>query len=218
MGLTNAAIDKRIGQFTSDLQRAHDLYATLVCDGYTVRDGSEWATRLRQPDRRDVAQFIFFEIAAKYESLARDLFQVEVRIRLVDSPQRAEHVMGSIDRGLQGVMGWASPKQVSRRAVNLFGKQGFFARLQTRLGDTTYQRLMLAHKIRNRIAHSGTSDYTQALATLAVPKRSRKGCGPGRVLIDYPASAGVDDRWFHRFMNAYESFASTAARQLRANE
>lgn len=217
MALTDSAIDKRINQFTTDIDRAESLYNTIVLDGYTAPDDAEWATRLRQPDRRDVAQFIFFEVAAKFESLMRDLFQIEVRIRLVDSPQRAEFIMGSVDRGLQGVMGWGSPKQVSDRAANLFGQNGFFARLQHNLGDTTYQRLVIAHKIRNHIAHSGTSAYKSVLGQLSVPQRSRKGCGPGRVLIDYPASAAIDDRWFHRFLGAYTDCSAKAQRTLRVS-
>lgn len=53
-------------------------------------------------------------------------------------------------------MGWSSPKQVSERACNLFGRNGFFAKLRKHIGDQPYQRLSLAHKVRNHIAHSGT--------------------------------------------------------------
>ena len=136
MALSNDAIEKRIDAFAVDLNRATSLYTTVVRNGYTATDDAEYATALRQPDRRDVAQFTFFEVAAKYEALARDLFQIEVRIRLVDSSQRAEFIMGNNDRGLQGVMGWGSPKQVSERAENLFGKNGFFAKLKDQMGET----------------------------------------------------------------------------------
>lgn len=215
MALTNAAIDRRVDQFQKDVNRAHDLYARLVDRGYSVEDDSEYATPLRQPDRRDAGQFIFFEVAAKYEAVARDLFRIEVRLRLTDSQQRAEFIMGSVDRGLQGVMGWGSPKQLSDRARNLFGKTGFFARLESHVGTTTYQRLSLAHKVRNHIAHSGTAAYQKALAALRVPKKSRRGCGPGRVLVDYPSTVSKDDRWFHRFIAAYESLTCEAKESLR---
>lgn len=214
MALSNAAITRRIQQFTDDVNRGLHLYSTLVANGYTAETNSDTATPLRQPDRRDIAQFIFFEVAAKYESLARDLFQVEVRIRLVDSLSRSEYIMGTIDRGLQGVMGWASPKHLSERGEHLFGMNGFFAKLKQHIGDTTYQRLSLAHKVRNRIAHSGTDAYKQALGAMSIPQASRQGCGPGRVLIDYPASADADDRWFHRFCEAYKLFAETADSHL----
>lgn len=40
------------------------------------------ATKLTNPDTRDAAQFIFFEIAAKFEDFAKFMFQVEVRSSL----------------------------------------------------------------------------------------------------------------------------------------
>lgn len=214
MALSNDAISQRIRRFTNDVERGLTLYNTLVSNGYTAAPDSDTATPLRQPDRRDVAQFIFFEIAAKYEAFARDMFQFEVRIRLVDSLSRTEFIMGSVDRGLQGVMGWASPKQLSERAEHLFGKKGFLAKLRQHVGDTTYQRLSMAHKVRNHIAHSGTAAYRNALGSMGIPKSARKGCGPGRALIDYPVSASDDDRWFHRFCEAYTEFATTADRKL----
>lgn len=217
MELTNALIDRRIDQFHRDAQRARDLYSRLVGRGYSVEDDSEWATPLRQPDRRDAAQFIFFEIAAKYEAIARDLFRIEVRLRLTDSPRRADYIMGNADRGLQGTMGWGSPRRLSDRARNLFGVTGFFARLESHVGATTYQRLSLAHKIRNHIAHSGTSAYQNVLTALRVPRRARRGCGPGRILVDYPSSVRNDDRWFHRFVAAYECLTSRARRHLRVS-
>jgi hypothetical protein len=215
MALKKQLIIGRIATFNADAERALDLYQTFVTKGYTRADDAGPATRLLQVDRRDAAQFIFFELAAKFESLSRDLFEFEVRIHLADSPKRVKYIMGNVDRGLQGVMGWASPKQLVDRGENLFGKIGFFAKLETHVGAQTYQRLTLAHKIRNRIAHADAEKYRAALATLQIPKSSRSGCSPGRVLVEYPMTASDDDRWFHRFIASYQSFARIAQTKLR---
>jgi hypothetical protein len=218
VALSKQLIIDRIETFDTDAKRALALYKTLVTDGYTCSNNAQEATRLRQVDRRDAAQFIFFELAAKFESLSRDLFEFEVRIHLADSPKRAEYIMGNVDRGLRGVMGWASPSKLAERAENLFGKVGFFAKLKEHLDhvdNTTYERLVLAHKIRNRIAHSGTKEYREALATLQIPSSARKGCSPGRALVEYPRTAAGNNRWFHRFIAAYRSFARIAQTKLR---
>src|SRR5262245_7009611 len=113
-----------------EASRARDLYDRMVTNGMTQSAGGQ-PTRLLQVDRRDAAQFIFFEVAAKFESFLVDAFEIEVRARLEIQPQRAEYVMGNIDRGLQGVMGWAVPERIRDRARNLYGVNGFFARFNT---------------------------------------------------------------------------------------
>ena len=216
MALKQKHIDDRVKRFKTDAERASQLYEILVRHGYTANDESEFANPLMAPDKRDAAQFIFFELAAKFESLMRDLFQFEARIKIVDSPNRVTYMMGTVDNGVDGVHGWASPKRLKTRAQNLFGKVGFFARLPEHIPETTLQRVTLAHKIRNHIAHSGTTAYRDALSSLAVPARERKGCGPGRLLTDYPKTASNTDRWFFRFVNAYSEFAEIANKKIRA--
>lgn len=115
--------------------------------------------------------------------------------------------MGSSDKGLSGVMGWAAPNVVQSRARNLFGKQGYFARLETHVTKPVYDTLSHAHKVRNRIAHGGpkaVSDYNKILGQLLVPTGSRNGLSVGRLLLDYPNTVAVGDRWFDRFLGAYE--------------
>lgn len=216
MGLTQNTVDQRVSRFRSDLDRARNLYDTFVERGYVVSDPSdELASPLRQPDRRDAAQFIFFEAAAKFETFMVDMFCFEVRLRLCVPPKRARFIMGSSDRGLKGVYGWGSPKTVRKRARNLFGAVGFFARLDEHLGNDVYSQLVTAHVLRNRVAHDGgTTKYKRALGTLRVPKRSRRGAGVGRVLVDYPSTAAADDRWFHRFLDSYERFCDEAQSKL----
>jgi hypothetical protein len=217
VALSKNAVANRCNQFEADLKRALDLYKVLVEQGHTAPPGKA-ARALRQPDRRDAAQFIFFEIAAKFEAFIQDLFMIEVRKNLSVSPARAVFIMGHPDRGLSGVMGWGAVPQVRDRARNLFGAHGFFAHLETVLGKVPYQRLQLAHTLRNRVAHD-TSDarakYRKALATLQVPKKSRQGAGVGRVLLEYPHRAKANDRWFHRFLEAYRLVATRARTRLK---
>jgi hypothetical protein len=135
-----------------------------------------------------------------------EAFTIEARSHLQISAVRIPFVIGNSDRGLTGVMGWAAPKVVRDRARNLFGKVGFFARLNNLLGAGTYQRLGYAHLVRNRIAHQGgdaKSKYRHILGNLTVPVASRKGVGPGRLLLEYPTASAVDDKWFYRFLTCY---------------
>jgi hypothetical protein len=129
-----------------------------------------------------------------------------VRKKFAVEPKRAVCIMGSSDKGLSGVMGWAAPNVVQTRAENLLGKSGFFGRFMAILGKPTYDILDHAHKVRNRIAHRGPkviSDYNKILGQLGVPIGSRKGLSVGRLLMDYPNAAAVGDRWFNRFLAAY---------------
>ena len=197
-----------ITSFTNELARARDLHNLLVLHGHTSVAGGD-PTPLMQPDRRDATQFIYFEVAARFEHFALEAFRLEVRVRLDISPSRAAHVMGNADRGLGGVMGWASPQMLMGRARNLFGRNGFFGRLTTALDNNTYQRLGFAHRVRNRIAHNGQNardQFNQILGQLQVPAGSRQGLSVGRLLLDYPAAVADNDRWFYRFLGAYEQF------------
>jgi hypothetical protein len=164
MALTQATIDRLTHGFKDDLARAKDLSVRIALNGASrINADTNGASRinadtygsLSQPDRRDAAQFIFFEAAALFESFCVESFKIEVRRKFDIQPQRATFIMDGVDRGLTGVMGWASPSKMQERARNLFGKVGFFARLEDRLGSTTYLRLTQAHKVRNRIAHAG---------------------------------------------------------------
>lgn len=205
MALTQTTIDRLVNGFTKDLERAKSLYTRIALTGAT-KTGDDSYSALRQPDRRDAAQFIFFEVAAQFESFCNEAFKIEVRYEFGIQPQRADFIMGNIDRGIEGVMGWASPKMLQSRARVLYGKKGFFARLESRLGATTYLRLTQAHKVRNRVAHTGGSaskKFNKILPQLYVPAGSRQGLSVGRLLMDYPNNEPISDRWFYRFTNAY---------------
>lgn len=218
MALTQATIDRLVNGFNKDIERAKSLYTRIALTGAT-KTGENSYSALQQPDRRDAAQFIFFEVAAQFELFCNEAFKIEVRSEFQIQPQRADFVMGNTDRGIAGVMGWASPKTLQSRARALYGKKGFFARLESRLGATTYMRLTQAHKVRNRIAHTGGSaatKFNKILPQLCVPARSRKGLSVGRLLMDYPNNEPINGRWFYRFTNAYLTLSENFDSYIRA--
>jgi hypothetical protein len=216
MALTNAVKNRLITRFQGQLARGRQMYDTVVRNGMRRNVGAD-PTNLMNHDKRDAAQFIFFEVAAQFEDFACEAFKMEVRHRLEVSPSRAEYIMGSADRGLEGVMGWGAPKQIRERAMHLFGQNGFFARLIDHLGQADYDRLIQAHIVRNRIAHSGgkaRKTFVGILGQLQVPEPQRQGLSVGRLLTEYPPGAGVNDRWFYRFLVSYENCLNAFNAQL----
>lgn len=205
MALKKKVKDRLVLETQNAISRANVLYDRIALNG-AVRNGANYSP-LMNPDRRDIATFIFFEVAARYEAFCCDAFRIEVRRKFSVEPGRADNLMGSADRGLAGVMGWAAPHVVQARAQNLIGKRGFFGRFATIVAQPTYDVLTHAHKVRNRVAHSGSkavSEYNRILGQLGVPAASRKGLSVGRLLMDYPLGSAVGDRWFNRFVAAYE--------------
>lgn len=205
MALKKAVKDRLVTQAKDSITRAGDLYSRVALNGGFV-NGAIGYSPLMNPDRRDIAAFIFFEVAAQYENFCCEALKIEVRKKFSVEPKRAVNIMGSSDKGLSGVMGWAAPNVVQNRAQNLFGKSGFFGRFEPIIGKPTYDTLSHAHKVRNRIAHGGPkaiSDYNKILAQLGVPAGSRSGLSVGRLLMDYPTGSAIGDRWFNRFLAAY---------------
>ena len=144
------------------------------------------------------------------------MYAVEVRSRFGVTVNQSEYLMGSPDRGLEGVMGWAAPAKLVERAENLFAHEGFHAGLGAL---PSYQTLLHAHSVRNRIAHgkgagTGLKSYLKALTWAHVPARARSGCGPGRLLREYPAAAPFNDKVLHRFLGAYRTYADAAEAAL----
>jgi hypothetical protein len=80
-------------------------------------------------------------------------------------------------------------------------------------------QLVHAHKIRNRVAHSGgnaSRDFNAILGNLGVPAGSRQGLSVGRLLMDYPNTAHTNDRWFFRLIGAYRSLVNDFERYFHA--
>lgn len=217
--ITKKAVRTRTTNFHSALDRAAELSVRICEDGHTrkvTKKGVSKLAPLLQPDRRDVAELILFEVAAKYEDYARYAFSVEVRSKLSVSASQAGFIMGSADRGISAASGWAVPKLLKERGANLLGT-GFHAKLDTHLGTQTYEHLTWAHRVRNRIAHGGgqaSNKYVKVLSGAKIPTKERKGMSPGRFLMDYPKNAARNDRWFHRFLAAYRKYGTVAVAHL----
>ncbi len=207
--ISKAAVNTEVAVFLRNVTRARDLYEKIVWHGYTGRNAVA-AMRLSNPDTRDAAQFIFFEVAAKFEDFAKFMFQVEVRARLRITATRSAYVMGDLDSGLNNKLGWGSPQRLKERGHNLFGEKSFFGDLVNTLGQNTYRTLVSAHTVRNRIAHDGGAAQTKFVRLLegeAIPVNERMGMSVGRYIRDYPAGSGRNDRNFFRYLAAYEDFA-----------
>ena len=208
---TKQQVRARTRAFTAALDRAEYLLRALADSGYTTAtdDASKpkaTPAKLSVTEQRDVAQFVFFEAAALFEELARDLFEVEVRGCYGIAPRHAKHVMGSSDRGTEHVFGWGDPATIQKRAKNL-GLSKMHDKLRARVGGPTYDALIAAHRLRNRIAHGpGVKRYDDVMGWAYVPKKERKGCGPGRLLLDY----GKGNRAFAVLLAAYRRYASVA--------
>lgn len=214
--ITKAAVTKEVAYFISNIQRARDLYSKIVWHGHTGTSAAT-STKLTNPDTRDVAQFIFFEIAAKFEDFAKFMFQVEVRAKLQITAARSAYVMGDLDNGLNNKLGWGSPPRMKERGYNLFGEKSFFGNLVTELGHPTYKTLVSAHTVRNRIAHDGGSAQTKFIKLLegdGIAAAERQGMSIGRYIRDYPVGATRSDRNFFIFLSAYEDFANKAGAVL----
>ena len=196
---------KLVANAKLSINRAHNLYQRICINGAT-RSGKQHSP-LMNPDRRDAATFIFFEVAAQYESFCCEAFKIEVRKKFGVAPQKAVYLMGSSDKGLSGVMGWAVPHLIQNRAQHLYGQTGFFGRFESIVTKPIYDQLSHAHKVRNRIAHNGhkaVTDYNKIIPNLGVPIGSRKGLSVGRLLMDYPHQSQIGSRWFDLFLANYE--------------
>jgi hypothetical protein len=214
--VTKAAVTVQVNGFLTDISRAKDLYQKIVMHGYTGTAAAH-VTRMLSPDRRDAAQFIFFEVAAKFEEHAKSMFQIEVRSRLKVTTARSEYVMGDLDNGLNNKLGWGSPPRLKERGYNLFGVNSFFGDLVDNLGPNTYNTLIAAHTVRNRIAHSGGAALTKFVKLLednAIPANQRQGMSVGRFIRDYPVASPPTDKHFYRYLAAYSDFSTKAGAAL----
>jgi hypothetical protein len=215
--VTQAAVNSEVACFIGNVNRARDLYRKIVWHGLTRSTNGTGPRRLPSPDTRDVAQFIFFEVAAKFEDFAKTIFQIEVRSRLQITATRSTFVMGDLDNGLNNKLGWGSPQRLKERGHNLFGQASFFGDLVGKLGQQNYKTLVSAHTVRNRIAHDGgiaLTKYVKLLEGEGIAVNQRQGMSPGRFLRDYPTGVQRDQKNFFRYLEAYEYFANTSGAAL----
>lgn len=214
--ITKTAVNTEVTAFKANVTRARDLYHKIVWHGYTGTTAANVA-RFSNPDTRDAAQFIYFEIAAKFEDFAKFMFQVEVRARLQVTAKRSAFVMGDLDSGLNNKLGWGSPQRLKERGHNLFGPASFFGDLVNKLGNPTYKALVSAHTVRNRIAHDGGAAQTKFVKLLegaGIPGNVRQGMSVGRYLRDYPTTSARTGKNFFLYLAAYDDFATKAGAAL----
>jgi len=214
--ITKAAVTTEVNAFVANVERARDLYRKIVLHGYSGHTAGT-STKLNNPDSRDAAQFIYFEVAAKFEDFAKVMFQAEIRSRLGVTAARAVYVMGSPDTGIDNQLGWGDPKRLRERGYNLSGPSSFFGSLLTSVGEQTYNFLIAAHVVRNRIAHSGGNAqirFVKHLEGQGLETAERQGMSVGRYLRDYPTASQPIDRNFFRYLSAYDDFATKAGAAL----
>jgi len=214
--ITKAAVTTEVNAFIANIERARDLYRKIVIHGYSGQAAAT-STKLNNPDSRDAAQFIYFEVAAKLEDFAKVMFQAEIRSRLGVTAARAVYVMGSPDTGIDNQLGWGDPKRLRERGFNLLGPTSFFGSFLASVGAQTYNYLIAAHVVRNRIAHSGGNAqvrFVKHLEGQGLSAAERQGMSVGRYLRDYPNGSTPTDRNFFRYLAAYEDFASKAGAAL----
>jgi hypothetical protein len=164
--------------------------------------------KLRQPERRDLAEGIFFEVAAKFEAFIKFAFQYCASRRFnVDGP-RALYIIGTLDRGIKGTFGWANPEMLASRGLNLFGVEGFFGRFNVRVGSGIRKKLKWAQMLRNRIAHdsAASEEFSKLENALGVPANARGWMSEGRLLMDYPTTSPKSNRLFFQLMKSYRLF------------
>lgn len=192
------------------IDRALDLYSRLIELGFTQSDNKH--RKLTTPDQRDIAQFLFFEVASTWEQYCQECFVLAARDHFQCGRERAEKISGNIDRGLDRIGGWSNPKILANRAKALFGGNHCMARLDSATFKTHSKRLTWAIAVRDKIAHSKGQKSKQAfrdlLTPMRVPKLGRQGISPGRLLLDYPIGVKPTNRWFHRFMRSYRRIST----------
>ena len=168
-------------------------------------EGETWK-KLRQPERRDLAEGIFFEIAAKFEAFTRFCFHYCATRRFKVNKPRAEFIIGNIDGGIKRTFAWAEPSTLAARGLRLFGVNGFFGRFNVRVNPQIRKRLKWAHMLRNRIAHDSAAneEYKRLATDLGVPTNARGYLSIGRLLMDYPTTG---ERLFFQLLTGYKKFA-----------
>ena len=169
----------------------------------------------RAPDKRDIAQMIFFEVAAQWESFCTTAFELEVKQRYSVLRPVARHIMSDIDR--TELSGYGSPDKLVERAENLLSKGSPLANFKTKLHPWTYDYLFYAYRIRNFIAHAGVGkgqeDFRKVLGALGINGRTRMGLSAGRFLLDYRDQNNT--RWFEALLLNYKEVADYVLSKAR---
>lgn len=205
-------------EFLAAAKRARDLHERLVKNGHAVKCAGAMPKPLSQPDRRDIVEHLFFEVAAKFEQFAKRTLVLEVQKSLGVNKTRAEHMVGSSSDGIPlGMGGWAHIDKMKSRGTGLLGTTSVYAKADHHLKNPHAQYLQMAVIIRNRIAHgAGSREFTKMLAKAPVQATSaqRKGLSPGKLLLEYPKGSAQNDKWFFRLIDSYERWVKIIERKI----
>jgi hypothetical protein len=201
-----------VAEFLAATKRAKQLFERVVKNGYAVKaPGGAKPKPLSNPDRRDLTEHIFFEVAAKFEQFAKRTLVIEVQKAMGVNRTRAEHMVGSSEDGIPSHMGgWAHVSKMKARSGGLLGKSSTYAKIESLLKNPAAQHLQMAVIIRNRIGHGKGNDAFTAMlgkAPVSLSAAKRKGMSPGKLLVEYPQSASADKKWFFVLLKAYETWA-----------
>ncbi len=209
------AANREKAHFEKAVKRAFELYGKL--SKAKVPEGPAQRLRgLRAPDQRDLAQFIFLDVAAQWEAFCVSIFAIEVKKRYrVRNYAVVERIMGTVDGARP--QGYADPARIVNRATVLFGSTSPWTKFAHALGSPVVNYLNYGQIIRNFIAHAGIGkgreNFHGLLAQLNIPIGVRKGLSAGRLLLDYRDSSG--DKWFEALLNNYLAVARYIANNLR---
>jgi len=207
------AVRKEHKDFTSAVLRARQLYGR-ISNGWLLV-GTKFRA-LRNPDKRDIAQFLFFDVASQWEAFSTSIFELELKRRYGVRPDVALRVMSDVD-GRGFISGYARPDTIRERAEVLLSKNSPWVNLRNALGEQVYKYLFYSYRIRNFIAHAGVgkgkNDFHKLLDELAIPKSERQGLSAGRLLLEYRDSKGKI--WFDALLDNYLVAADFIRRNTR---
>lgn len=198
--------------FKKAIARAFSLYSKL--SKAKVEERPNRTRGLRAPDQRDIAQFIFLDVATQWEAFCVSVFALELKKLYHVRDEVVERMMGSVDGGR--IQGYADPDRIVERARVMLGASSPWVKLERELGRPVLNYLTYSQTIRNFIAHAGIGrgrdKFHNLLASLSIPMHSRKGLSAGRLLLDYTDSTGTI--WFKVLLDNYSTVADFVARNI----
>lgn len=198
--------------FKKAVARAFSLNSKL--SGAKVEERPGYQRGLRAPDQRDIAQFIFLDVASQWEAFCVSVFALELKKLYHVHDEVAERMMGSID-GVR-IEGYADPDRIAERARVMLGVSSPWANLEQQLGRPAVNYLKYGQTIRNFIAHAGIgrgrTKFHNLLSTLNIPQHSRQGLSAGRLLLDYTDSTRTP--WFKALLDNYTAVADFVASNI----
>ena len=132
--------------FGKAIKRVFDLYKKLSKAKIEEKPGR--LRGLRAPDQRDLAQFLFLDVAAQWEAFCVSVFALELKKLYHVRDEVAERMMGSVD-GVR-IQGYADPDKIIERAKVMLGTTSPWVSLERELGLHVVNYLTHGQTIRAR--------------------------------------------------------------------